>query len=156
MTFYLGTTEILFPGKAFCLPLLLLSLFLNLSGQETNSRAPGRVYAEDNEKIVGASVALIHEPTQNIYSSITQTDGAFFFFNLKPGGPYTIVISSIGYDTLKKTNLFIHLTDGNFIIDCRPNSYFLWTVHFLPPFSNILRRPGWKRETTNDISRQKK
>ena len=78
MIIYLGTTKILFPGKAFYLPVLLLSLFLNLSGQETNSRASGRVYSEDNEKIFGASMALIHEPTQNIYPSITQTDGTFF------------------------------------------------------------------------------
>ena len=52
MTIYVGTTKILFPGKAVYLSVLLLLVSFNLSGQETNSRASGRVYSEDNEKLL--------------------------------------------------------------------------------------------------------
>ncbi|HEV8505297.1 MAG TPA: carboxypeptidase-like regulatory domain-containing protein, partial [Chitinophagaceae bacterium] len=124
MELYIGTTKILLPGRNFYLSTLLLLRFLNLSGQETNSRASGRVYSEYKENIDGATVALIHEPTQNTYASITRADGFFSFFNLKPGGPYTVVITSVGYDTLKTTNLYIHLTDGNFLLDSREITEF--------------------------------
>jgi len=124
MKLYLGTNKILLPGRVCRFFIFFLSASFNSFGQETNSRASGRVHSEYNENIDGATVALIHEPTQNTYSSITRTDGFFSFFNLKPGGPYTVIITSIGYDTLKKSNLYIHLTDGNFLLDNREIAEF--------------------------------
>ncbi len=100
--------------------LLYILLFFQFAGsvilhaQETNSLASGRVSSEDDEKLVGVTVTLIHEPTQNKYVSVTRSDGYFHFFNLKPGGPYTIVFSSVGYETLKRANLFIHLSGEYF------------------------------------------
>jgi hypothetical protein len=88
-----------------------------LAAQETNSRASGRVSSENNETPVGVTITIIHEPTQNKYLSATGNDGYFHFFNLKPGGPYSIIISSAGYETLKKNNLFIHLTSEYFSLD---------------------------------------
>ena len=124
MKLYLGTKKILLPGRACRFFIFFLFSSFNSFGQETNSRASGRVYSEYNEKIDGATVALVHEPTQTTYASITRTDGFFSFFNLKPGGPYTVIITSIGYDTLKKSNLYIHLTDGNFLLDNREIAEF--------------------------------
>lgn len=91
-----------------------LIFFSDLGAQETNSRATGRVFSDNNETLSGATVTVIHEPTQNEYVFVTHSDGYFHFFYLKPGGPYSIIISSAGYETLKKTNLFIHLTGEYF------------------------------------------
>ena len=93
------------------------TLISGLGAQETNSRASGKVLTYNNEAPDGITVTVIHEPTQNKYVSVTRDDGYFHFFNLKPGGPYTIIISSISHDTLRKTNLFIHLTYDHFFLD---------------------------------------
>ena len=106
---------------------LLCSNFTSLVfGQETNSRASGRVFSDSNEIASRITVSVIHEPTQNKYVDIIRNDGYFHFFNLKPGGPYTIILSSAGYDTLKKTNLFSHLTGEYFFIgDTEITEFFL-------------------------------
>jgi hypothetical protein len=85
--------------------------------QETNSRASGRVYSDDGEKIEGVTITVIHEPTQNKYVSATGDDGYFHFFNLKPGGPFSIILSSAGFQTLTKNNLFLHLGAEKFVFD---------------------------------------
>src|SRR6185503_14508171 len=85
---------------------ILSILISGLNAQETNSRASGRVVSDSNEIPVNVTVTVIHEPTQNKYIYITDKDGYFHFFNLKPGGPYSINFSSVGYDELKKSNLF--------------------------------------------------
>jgi hypothetical protein len=98
----------------------------NVSAQETNSRASGKVFSDSNETVSGVTVTIIHEPTQNKYVDITRNDGYFHFFNLKPGGPYSIIFSSAGYESLKKTDLFIHLTGDHFFFgDVEIIEYFL-------------------------------
>ena len=97
---------------------LSLSVFVfsfhNLTAQETNSRASGKVYSDSNEAVAGVTVTIIHEPTQSKYVDVTRNDGYFHFFNLRPGGPYSIICTSVGYESLKKTGLFIHLTGEYF------------------------------------------
>jgi hypothetical protein len=105
------------PGKTCCLVILFLFFSINFFGQETNSRASGRVFSDSNEIAAGIIVSLIHEPTQNKYANITGNDGYFHFFNLKPGGPYSITVSSAGYEILKINSLFIHLNSEHFLLD---------------------------------------
>jgi hypothetical protein len=76
-----------------------------------------RVVSESNEIPVRyVTVTVIHDPTQNKYIYITNKDGYFYFFNLKPGGPYSITFSSVGYETLKKNDSFIHLSVNIFFL----------------------------------------
>jgi hypothetical protein len=111
-----GILKQMWPARSCCL-LTILFFSLQLFGQETNSRASGRVFSENNENIDGATVIVIHEPTQNEYSVVTTKDGYFHLFNLKPGGPYSIIISSAGYETSRKNNLFAYLTGDYFFLD---------------------------------------
>lgn len=107
----------LFNNKIICLWLILGFSFIKLTAQETNSRASGRVFFDNKETAAAVTIIIIHEPTQNKYFSQTDNDGYFHFFNLKPGGPYSIFISCAGYDTLRKSDLYIHLIDENFSFD---------------------------------------
>ncbi len=70
--------------------------------------------SKQNEILAGATVTIVHEPTQNRYTSSTRNDGYFHFFNLKPGGPYSIVISYIGFEPLKETNFYSILNGDHF------------------------------------------
>lgn len=87
---------------------------LHTYSQETNTNVSGIVRSERNEALQNATVMIVHEPTKNTYATKSNTKGFFYFFNIKPGGPYTIHISYTGFEPLLKTNLFISYTSQNF------------------------------------------
>ncbi len=78
----------------------------SLFSQETNSQVSGKIISEKSEILVGATVTAIHEPTKNIFVTKSRSDGYFYLFNLKPGGPYNISVTYVGYETIKKENVF--------------------------------------------------
>ena len=84
-------------------------VLIRLEAQQTNTRASGSVFSDGNEILAGTTITAIHTPTADKYISIANNSGYFNFFNLKPGGPYTLIFSFVGYDTLKQTDLFVHL-----------------------------------------------
>ena len=73
--------------------LLLFLITTHLHAQETNSQVSGKIISNKNESLAGATVTAIHQPTKNIFTALSSRDGYFYFFNLKPGGPYTITVS---------------------------------------------------------------
>jgi hypothetical protein len=103
----------------------ILSSFNYVDAQETNGHASGRVLSEKNEIISHANVTVLHEPTQSKYVAVSRDDGYFYFFNIKSGGPYSITISSIGYESLNRTNLHIHLASEHFSINNSESSQFI-------------------------------
>ncbi len=78
--------------------------------QETSSQVSGSVKSEKNERLAGATITLVHCPTKNTLITQSHRDGRFYFTNLKPGGPYTLSISYVGFETLIQSNLFIELS----------------------------------------------
>jgi len=96
--------------------LLSIALFypLSLFGQETNSHVSGIVKSEDNEVLFNATVIAVHEPTKNTYSTKANETGYFYFFNVRPGGPYSITISHTGFQKLIVKNLFLSYSTPNF------------------------------------------
>jgi hypothetical protein len=82
--------------------------------QETNSNVSGVVKTEKNDILRYATVVVVHEPTKNTYYTQTDAQGYFYFFNIKPGGPYSITISYTGFEPLLKKNLYISYAAQNF------------------------------------------
>jgi hypothetical protein len=76
-------------------------------GQETSATLSGVVTDSKGTIIQGASVAIKHIPTGYHTGTQTNNKGIFIIPNLKPGGPYTIIISFAGLrtDTLENINL---------------------------------------------------
>jgi hypothetical protein len=93
--------------------LLFFTLFstIRVLSQETTATINGTVTNEKGEPVNGATVFAKHEPTG--YQSGTQTNnkGIFVIPNLKAGGPYTIIISFVGYEDEKFEN--VNLILGN-------------------------------------------
>ncbi len=89
-------------------------IFFASFAQETNSNVSGRVRRSGGEVLRGASVKLVHLPTQSMYQTQTNEKGFFHFFNLKPGGPYQLVISSIGFRTVEQRELFVNINSEVF------------------------------------------
>lgn len=89
--------------------LFTLFAFILYSGigfaQETTSTISGTVNDEKGGVIAGATISVKHEPTGMIATSQTNKKGIFTVPNLKPGGPYTVSISFVGYKEEKMDNL---------------------------------------------------
>ncbi|MEJ7823549.1 MAG: carboxypeptidase regulatory-like domain-containing protein, partial [Chitinophagaceae bacterium] len=85
-----------------------------IHAQETNTYVSGKVMTAENEPLSKATITVIHETTQNKYVSLTRDDGNFNFFNLKPGGPYTIIVSYSGYETIKKEGFYFDLDHSEY------------------------------------------
>jgi hypothetical protein len=89
----------------------LLSLFVTLAsfGQITTSALSGVVKNEKGDALVGASVEAIHQPTGSVYRSTTNKVGTFTIPAVRPGGPYVISVSNVGYKKQELTDINTNL-----------------------------------------------
>jgi len=62
----------------------------------------GRITNPDGQPIVGAQILVRNEATGFQRGTITDAAGRFVVPLLPPGGPYTVRVSSIGYQTLER------------------------------------------------------
>ena len=92
---------------------ILAALFLFVMqsawGQgSTSSRITGQV-TDGNETLIGANVVAVHGPTGFQYGTATNVEGLFTLNNVNVGGPYTITVSYIGYETKEITDIYLSL-----------------------------------------------
>jgi hypothetical protein len=75
----------------------ILSLFLSpfAFSQELTSDLTGSVNS-DAGSVEGAQVTITYEPTNTVVTKVTGSNGKFNAGGLRPGGPYTIVVSAAG------------------------------------------------------------
>ena len=91
--------------------LSVLSIFhvLKLSAQETTSTLNGIVNDNNGGRIRGVTISVFHIPTGFHTSTQSNEKGIFTMPNLKPGGPYSIEITYVGYKTQKFENVNLNL-----------------------------------------------
>ena len=73
-----------------------------MSGKVTTESASG-------ETIIGATVQAVHEPSGTRYAAVTNIDGRFNIQGMRTGGPYSVTVSYIGYQTKKLTGVVLAL-----------------------------------------------
>ncbi len=78
-----------------CLAFFLISS--TTFAQETTATLNGHVKETKGAFVHGASITVKHEPTGFVSTAQTNNKGIFVIPNLKPGGPYTIKISFVGF-----------------------------------------------------------
>jgi hypothetical protein len=92
----------------------LLSLFVTMVsfGQITTSTLSGVVKSEKGEKLIGATVSVVHQPTGTKYGASTNTQGTYVIPGARVGGPYLIKVSYVGYksEEIKDINTSLGLT----------------------------------------------
>ncbi|MDO5973146.1 TonB-dependent receptor [Flavivirga jejuensis] len=66
---------------------------------------------QDNEPITGANIIAVNSSTGFKAGAITDFDGNFVIRDLQLGGPYTITVSYIGYQTITKKGYQLNLGD---------------------------------------------
>lgn len=90
--------------------LILVFTGLITRAQETTSTLNGIVDNEKGSPVSGATITVIHEPTGAVTTNQSNSKGLFVIPNLKPGGPYSITVSFVGFDEQKLNN--VNLTLG--------------------------------------------
>lgn len=78
------------------------------NAQVTTSTLTGSV-KDTKGALPGASIKAIHTPTGTVYGVTTNNEGRFVISNMRPGGPYSIEISYVGYQAEKLTDIYLKL-----------------------------------------------
>ena len=97
--------------------LLMSFLMVFLTGmtvfsQVTTSGMSGTVSDESGEKLPGATVLAIHVPSGTQYGTITNNEGRFSLQGMRPGGPYKVEVSFVGYSTGTYTDITLYLGES--------------------------------------------
>ncbi|WP_373396629.1 TonB-dependent receptor [Algoriphagus halophilus] len=83
----------------------LLSLLLLFAGTGiafsqgvTTASIQGNVIDETGESLPGANIVATHEPSGTRYGAVSNLEGRFVLPNMRVGGPYTVVVSFVGFE----------------------------------------------------------
>ncbi|TVQ20189.1 MAG: carboxypeptidase regulatory-like domain-containing protein, partial [Bacteroidetes bacterium] len=100
-------TKLLF----FALSMLMLLGIQNTSWSQgtTTAAIEGMVMDMQSQPMADANVVAVHGPTGTRYGTTTRSDGRFNLPNMRVGGPYTLTVSYVGYETDQLTNLQLSL-----------------------------------------------
>ncbi|MBR2063548.1 MAG: TonB-dependent receptor [Bacteroidales bacterium] len=88
--------------------------------QVTTSALGGRVVDGNGEPVVGAAVIATHTPSGTVYPVITNESGRYTMNGMRAGGPYTVEISCLGFQTVTYTDLNLQLAE-TFALDATLN-----------------------------------
>ena len=89
---------------------MMLTSVLTLMAQVTTSALSGKVtMADTKEEVIGATIQEIHQPSGTKYAAVTNSNGRFTIQGMRNGGPYSVAISYIGYETKTFRNIVLEL-----------------------------------------------
>ncbi len=94
---------------AVCLALPNHSLFAQ---GVTTAAISGLVTDSGGGPLPGANVLAVHEPTGTQYGTATRTGGTYNIPNMRVGGPYTITVSFIGFETRVDSDVYLNLAQN--------------------------------------------
>ncbi|SNR69653.1 TonB-dependent receptor [Hymenobacter mucosus] len=91
------------------LPLAILSAHVSWAQGTTTSAMNGVITDKDGAGLPGATVIVVHTPTNTQYVAPTNSEGRFNIQNMRVGGPYTVRVTFIGYQDAVRENIFLTL-----------------------------------------------
>ncbi len=90
------------------LTLFLFSVSCLCRAQITTSSVSGRI-TDEQASLPGAHIMVVHEPSGTSYGTIANKEGYYLLKGLRPGGPYQIRVSYVGYRTRIIKDIFLRL-----------------------------------------------
>ena len=78
------------------------------NAQITTSSLEGTVTAGD-EEVIGAHVQVVHQPSGTRYNAVTNAKGHYSIQGMRVGGPYSVEISYLGFETKKADGIHLQL-----------------------------------------------
>lgn len=111
--------------------LLFFALFITYVGfaQQTTSSMSGTVVDEKGLPLPGVTVTALHTPTGTNYATVSRVDGRYNLPNLRVGGPYTVTLSFIGFNSQTQNDISLSLgQEFKFDVKLSPSSTQLGEV----------------------------
>ncbi|MFI3316441.1 MAG: carboxypeptidase regulatory-like domain-containing protein [Rikenellaceae bacterium] len=94
--------------------LFLVAMFVSVASfaQVTTSGITGQITDTKGESLVGATVIAIHTPSGSEYGVATNSEGRYTIRGMRAGGPYTVTVSYIGYQTVEASGITLSLGEN--------------------------------------------
>ena len=80
-----------------------------VQAQVTTSSITGNVTDASSTALPGATISATHTPTGTVYNSTSNKEGIYSMSGLRVGGPYTIIVSHVGYQQQTINNITLQL-----------------------------------------------
>jgi len=82
------------------------------TAQITTSSINGNVRdLSTGEPLIGASITATHTPSGTKYSAIVSKKGEFTIYDMKVGGPYIVVVTFVGYESVTFDDVILKLAE---------------------------------------------
>ena len=75
---------------------LLAFMVTTAMAQITTSSVSGKITA-NGEDVIGATIKTVHQPSGTVYRAVTNMDGRYSIQGMRPGGPYVLEVTYVGY-----------------------------------------------------------
>ena len=98
-----------------CLLCLLVSALMfgvSAFAQVTTSGLNGRVSDESGAPVVGAAVVATHTESGTKYAAVSNEQGRFVINGMRAGGPYSVEVSCLGFQTVTYTDIKLQLAES--------------------------------------------
>ena len=102
--------------KSFLLVVTMLMAGTVAYSQVTTASLGGRIVDTKGETIIGAAVVATHTPSGTTYGAVTNGEGLYTIQGMRTGGPYTVEVSCLGYQTVQFTDITLALGE-NYVLD---------------------------------------
>ena len=99
--------------KRFFTVMLFLSMAMISFGQgSTTSSMSGKITDLQGEALAGATVVATHIPSGAVYGALANSQGMFSIQGMRPGGPYKVEVSFVGYSKKNLSDLYLSLGEA--------------------------------------------
>jgi outer membrane receptor for ferrienterochelin and colicin len=89
--------------------LLALLLATPAIAQNTSAALSGRVTDAAGNAVAGATVEIVHVPSNTVRTDTTDADGHYGALGLRVGGPFKITVSKSGFESAEKQDVYLQL-----------------------------------------------
>lgn len=76
----------------------VMTLAFGANAQITTSALSGLIVDEQSQPMIGAVITATHTPSGTVYNATSNTEGRYNIQGMRPGGPYTVTVSYVGYE----------------------------------------------------------
>ncbi len=95
--------------KRLFLSILAVMMTVIAAAQSTTASLQGFVTDDNGKPLVGATVVATHLPTETVYGTITDKNGAYYLQGMRVGAPYEVEFSFVGYKDKKYSDIALSL-----------------------------------------------
>jgi hypothetical protein len=93
--------------------LTFLFITVMMFGQaSTTSSMSGKIVDNAGQPLAGATIVAIHVPSGSQYGALANNGGLFSIQGMRPGGPYTVEVTFVGYAKKTVTDLTLNLGES--------------------------------------------